>query len=167
MNESQVLVPEGQNYFQIVRTFDAPRALVYRCYTDPVHMAHFWGPHDATTTSRVDLKPGGVWRTDWRYPDGNIYGYTSVYLELVPPERIVYRDAPADWQGGLEGLPPTELHSTIELNETDGRTTVTVTVRCTSVAARDDNVKRGFAGMVNVGHDRLEAYLKTLDPAQA
>lgn len=168
MPESQVLVPEGQNYFQIVREFAAPRALVFRCYTDPVHMVHFWGPHGSTTpVCRIDLRPGGVWRVVMRFASGSEYGYSSVYLEIVPPERIVYRDAPDDWTFGLDSLPPAQLVSTIALAEQGNRTIVTVTVRYASVQARDEHVKRGFTGMVTQGNDRLADYLKTLDLAQA
>jgi hypothetical protein len=44
---------------------------------------------------------------------------------------------------------------------------VLVTVRCPSVEARDENVRRGFAGMVGVGNDRLTEYLTTIDMAKA
>jgi hypothetical protein len=59
-----------------------------------------------------------------------------------------------------------ELLSTISFDERDGRTAVTARVECISVAVRDDNIARGFTGMVSVGHDRLAEYLLTLDPAQ-
>jgi uncharacterized protein YndB with AHSA1/START domain len=98
-----------------------------------------------------------------RFPDGTEYGYSSVYTEIVPPERIAYRDAPDDWKFGLNGLPPAALGSSIELEDLGARTRVTVTVRCTSVAARDENIRRGFTGMVTQGNERLEAYLATLD----
>ena len=166
MSENIVTVPPGADYFTIERTFDAPRTLVWKCYTQPHHLARFWGPHDATTTSTVDLKVGGLWRTKWRYANGGEYGYTSVYLELVEPERIHYRDAPADWAGGLDGLPPAELVSTIMLNEAGRRTKVLAHIRCLSVAARDETVARGFTGMVSVGHDRLAEYLKIIDLAK-
>jgi len=166
MNENVVSAPPGADYFTIARSFDAPRTLVWKCYTEPHHLARFWGPRDATTTSTVDLRVGGVWRTQWRYANGGEYGYNSVYLELVAPERIHYRDAPQDWTGGLDGLPPAELISTINLSEAGGRTQVLAHVRCASVEARDENVRRGFTGMVSVGNDRLAEYLKTIDLAQ-
>ena len=165
MSENIVTVPPGADYFTIERSFDAPRRLVWKCYTEPHHLARFWGPLDAKTTSTVDLRVGGIWRTNWRYANGGEYGYTSVYLELVEPERIHYRDAPNDWAGGLEGLPPAELVSTITLTEAGRRTTVLARVECTSVAARDETVARGFTGMVSLGNDRLADYLKTIDLA--
>jgi uncharacterized protein YndB with AHSA1/START domain len=162
-----VTAPANENFFTIERSFDAPRALVYRCYTEPRHMVHFWGPRDTTLVEcKIDLCVGGVWRVRWQHADGRSWGYSSVYLAIVPEQHIDYRDAPDGWSFGLDGLPPIELNSTIALAESNGRTIVTVTVRCRSVAARDDNVKRGFTGMVSIGNDRLAEYLTTLDPAQ-
>lgn len=158
--EQRILVPENEAWFQIVRDFDAPRALVYACYTEPRHMVHFWGPHGGTVpVCELDLGVGGVWRVVMRFADGSEYGYASVYTEIVPPSLIAYRDAPNDWAGGLDGLPPPELVSAIELEDLGRRTRVTVTVRCPSVAARDETVRRGFTGMVTQGNERLAAYL--------
>jgi uncharacterized protein YndB with AHSA1/START domain len=158
-----VTAPPGVNWFTIVRSFAAPRRLVYKCYTEPQHVARFWGPRGSTATSRMDVRVGGVWRIDWKFADGNGFGYSSVYLDIVPDERLHYRDAPADWVFGLDGLPAAELITTIALSGEGDETLVTVRVECTSVAERDENIKRGFTGMVSVGHDRLAEYLETLD----
>jgi uncharacterized protein YndB with AHSA1/START domain len=162
-----VTAPPGENWFSIVRTFEAPRRLVYKCYTEPQHMVHFWGPRGSTATCRIDLQVGGVWRVDWQFADGSGFGYSSVYLEIAPDERLHYRDAPADWTFGLDDLPPAELLSTISLAGDAATTTVTVTVVCASVAARDENVRRGFTGMVSVGNDRLADYLTNLNQTAA
>src|SRR5688500_14953232 len=77
MSTSTVLTPAGEPVLIITRVFDAPRVLVYKCYTDPVHMVHFWGPHGSTTpVCQVDLRPGGLWRTVMRFADGSEYGYS-------------------------------------------------------------------------------------------
>lgn len=164
MSANVVEAPQGENWFTISRSFAAPRRLVYRCYTEPQHMVHFWGPRGSTLDEcRIDLRVGGVWRIRWRFANGDGWGYSSVYLEIVPDERLHYRDAPDDWPGGLDGLPPVNLLSTIALAGDGDRTDVTVTVVCTSTAARDETIRRGFAGMVGVGNDRLAEYLSTLD----
>lgn len=162
MSQDVVLVPPGADYFTIDREMNAPRRLVWNCYTQPQHLARFWGPRDAKTSASVDLRVGGVWRTRWTYANGGEYGYSSVYLEIDEPARLHYRDAPNDWAGGLAGLPPAELTSTIALTEDNGRTNVHVHVRAATEALRDETVARGFAGMVGVGNDRLEEYLVTL-----
>ena len=162
MSKNVITVPPGADYFTIERSFEAPRTLVWKCYTEPQHLARFWGPRDAKTAATVDLRVGGVWRTVWTYENGQTYGYNSVYLELAAPERIHYRDAPNDWTGGLDGLPPEELISTITLTERDTQTVVLAYVKATSIALRDETVARGFTGMVSLGNDRLGEYLATL-----
>jgi uncharacterized protein YndB with AHSA1/START domain len=166
MSENIVHAPAGENYFTIRRNFEAPRRLIYKCYTEPQHMAHFWGPRETTLAEcRIDLRVGGVWKVRWQYPDGRSWGYASVYLAITPDSELHYRDAPNDWVFGLDGLPPVELDSTIALADQGRNTLVTVTVRCASVAARDENLRRGFSGMVSVGNDRLAEYLRTIDLA--
>jgi uncharacterized protein YndB with AHSA1/START domain len=103
-----------------------------------------------------------VWRVRWTYPDGKSWGYSSVYTAILPDARLDYRDAPYDWAGGLDGLNEPEMISTIALSGDEHATTVTVTVRWRSVEARDMAITQGFAGMVSVGHERLEEYLPTL-----
>lgn len=162
MNVTEVNAPPGATHFTITRAFDAPRRLVYRCYTTPEHMTHFWGPRGSTlSVCDIDLRVGGVWRVRWTFPDGRSWGYTSVYTDIIPDDRIDYRDAPYDWAGGFEGLADPEMVSTIALEGDDLRTVVTVTVRWVSVEARDAAVKQGFTNMVNIGHERLEDYLTT------
>ena len=164
MSQNIVSAPPNEAYFTITRSFEAPRALVYKCYTEPQHMVHFWGPRDTTLSEcKIDLRVGGVWKVRWQYPDGRSWGYASVYLEIVPDGELHYRDAPNDWTFGLDGLPPLELDSTIALVDHGRGTTVIVTVRCVTVAARDETVRRGFAGMVGTGHDRLDDYLASID----
>lgn len=167
MGENVVHAPPGENYFTISRSFDAPRRLVYKCYTEPQHMSQFWGPRDvARIECKIDLRVGGVWTVRWYYPDGRSWSYASVYLGIAPDTELHYRDAPDDWVFGLDGLPPLELDSTITLSDHGRGTNVLVTVRCVSVAARDETVARGFSGMVSTGNDRLAEYLNTIDLAE-
>lgn len=167
MGENVVHAPPGENYFTISRSFDAPRRLVWKCYTEPQHMSQFWGPRDvARIECKIDLRVGGVWTVRWYYPDGRSWSYASVYLGIAPDTELHYRDAPDDWVFGLDGLPPLELDSTITLSDHGRGTNVLVTVRCVSVAARDETVARGFSGMVSTGNDRLAEYLNTIDLAE-
>jgi uncharacterized protein YndB with AHSA1/START domain len=160
-SQSDVIAPPGEPRLVITRGFDAPRELVWRCYTDPVHLVHFWGPHGSTCPlSEVDLRVGGRWRQVMRFASGNEYAYTSAYLEVTAPSRLVWRDAPNDYRFG-DALPPVTMQTTLELTEADGRTTVTVTVVFDSTAARDEAAKRGFTRTVTEGHERLALYLET------
>jgi uncharacterized protein YndB with AHSA1/START domain len=80
----------------VTRVFDAPRALVFEAWTDPKHLAHWWGPNGFTlTTHELDFKPGGIWRSVMHGPDGRDYQNEIVYVEIAKPERLVYRHVSA------------------------------------------------------------------------
>src|SRR4051794_12623895 len=73
------------------RVFDAPRELVFKAWTDPEHLAQWWGPTGFTNTfHEFDLRPGGVWRFVMHGPDGVDYKNENVFVEIVKPERIVF-----------------------------------------------------------------------------
>ncbi|MBN9314975.1 MAG: SRPBCC domain-containing protein [Devosia sp.] len=161
-NLATVETPADEAVIRIRRSFAAPRALVWRCYTDPVHLVHFWGPHGATNpVCDLDLRVGGHWRQVMHFPSGNEYGYTSAYLEITPPERLVWRDAPDSYRFG-DPLPPAGMVTELTLAEDGSRTLLSVIVRFTSLAARDESVTRGFATTVLEGSEKLDAYLETL-----
>jgi uncharacterized protein YndB with AHSA1/START domain len=74
------------------RVFDAPRDLVFAAFSDPKHLAKWWGPNGFTTTTHShDFRVGGVWRFVMHGPDGRDYQNRVTYDEIVPPERLVYR----------------------------------------------------------------------------
>lgn len=73
------------------RVFNAPRKLVWKAWTDPKHLAQWWGPKGFTNTfHEFDLRSGGVWRFVMHSPDGTDYPNRSVFVEIVKPERIVF-----------------------------------------------------------------------------
>ena len=75
----------------VTRVFDAPRALVFKLWTDPKHLAHWWGPNGFTITNyEMDVRPGGVWRFVMHGPNGVDYQNKVVYREVLEPERLVY-----------------------------------------------------------------------------
>ena len=73
----------------------------------------------------------------------------------------MWRDAPDDASFG-DTLPPLTILTTMTLSEAGGRTSVEVTIRFDSVAERDENVRRGFSGVVTESNDKLADYLDTL-----
>src|ERR1700688_4411146 len=82
------------------RVFDAPRGLVFKVWTDPKHVAQWWGPHGFTNpVCELDARPGGAIRIHMRGPDGTIYPMTGVYREIVEPERLVFTSVPLDKNG--------------------------------------------------------------------
>jgi uncharacterized protein YndB with AHSA1/START domain len=74
-----------------MRLIDAPRRLVFKAWTDPDHLARWWGPKGFTNTfHEFDPRPGGAWRLVMHGPDGVDYTNESVFRELVEAERIVF-----------------------------------------------------------------------------
>jgi uncharacterized protein YndB with AHSA1/START domain len=119
------------------RLFDAPRALVFRAFTDPKHLAEWWGPTGFTTTTHAfDFRPGGVWRFVMHGPDGRDYQNRVTYDEIVPPERIVYR------HGGGDDVEPVQFNTTVIFEDLGGnKTRITWHGRFPSAAERDRVIK--------------------------
>jgi uncharacterized protein YndB with AHSA1/START domain len=85
----------------ISRVVDAPRELVWKAWTDPEHVAKWWGPNGFTTSIEImDFRPGGVWKLTMHGPDGASYPNKSVFVEIVEPERIVFNHGGAREGGG-------------------------------------------------------------------
>lgn len=103
------------------RVFDAPRELVFAAFTDPKHLAQWWGPNGfRTTTHAFDFRPGGVWRFVMHGPDGRDYQNRVTYDDIVPPRRLVYR------HGGGEDVEPVQFTQTLTFDDIgNGRTRLT------------------------------------------
>jgi uncharacterized protein YndB with AHSA1/START domain len=136
-----------------VRTWEAPRELVFECMTTPEHLTHFWGPTGVSTPIEnitVDLRPGGAFTTIMvNDADGAKYPMRGVFVEVVVPERLTWTEA--DVEGGMT--------TSVTFNDLgDGR--------CETVAYQT-NVPEMFrtpenqAGMES-SFDKMAAYLATL-----
>ena len=147
----------------ITRVFDAPRDLVFKAWTDPKHVAQWWGPQGfSSPLCEMDLQVGGTFRVHMRGPDGVTYPCRGVYREVIKPERIVYVGEAEDGSVGCgAGLPPRAM-VTVTFAERDGRTTVTIHTRLQSASDRDAAVQTGFnTGWVS-SLDRLGDYLRMI-----
>ena len=147
----------------ITRAFAAPRELVWRAWTDPAHVAQWWGPNGFTNTiHEMDVRPGGVWRFIMHGPDGVDYKNKIVFLEVVKPERLVYKHA------GDEGDEPVNFHVTVTFAEQNGKTRLHMRMLFPSAEARDRVVETyGAVEGLEQTIGRLAAYLATLVPAPA
>jgi uncharacterized protein YndB with AHSA1/START domain len=116
------------------REFDAPRALVFSAWTDPKHLAQWWGPHGFTTTTySFDFRPGGIWRFVMHGSDGRDYQNRVTFEEIVAPERIVYRHG-----GDVE---PVQFRTTVIFEDLGTRTRITWRGEFPSAAERDRVIK--------------------------
>lgn len=101
--------------------FDAPRGLVFAAFTDPKHLAQWWGPDGftTTTTSRFEFRKGGVWRFVMHGPDGRDYQNLITFDEIIAPERIAYRP------GGADDVEPVQFNTTLTFEDLGGKTRLT------------------------------------------
>ena len=140
----------------LTRVIDAPRKLIWKAFTDPKQVVQWWGPDGFTTTlHEMDVRPGGVWRHTMHGPDGTDYPNKSIYVELVEPERIVFKHG-----GGKEGGPGAQFEATWTFEEQGTKTKVTGRMVFKSAAERDIVVKEYGAiegGKQTLG--RLAEYL--------
>jgi uncharacterized protein YndB with AHSA1/START domain len=120
----------------ITRTFDAPRELVWKAWTEPERLKRWWGPKDFTAPiSKIDLRVGGKYLNCMRGPDGKDYYTTGEYVEIVPFERLVYTDSFADENGnvvpatyyGMSEDMPLQMRVTVTLDNLGGKTKMTLT----------------------------------------
>lgn len=160
--EPVVLLPDGEPTLTIQRTFRAPRELVWKMFADPFHLSQWWGPKGFTNpVCQLDFRVGGRWYHVMRGPDGQDYPADSTFIEIIPPERIVYRNSVViehDWVGD----PPPSFKRTITFTEADGVTTLTLFAEFEDLARRDSARNRGFIAGTLESYDRLEQLLEAL-----
>ena len=140
------------------RVIDGPRELVFKAWTDPRHLTRWFGPRGFTTTTRAfEFRPGGVWDFDMVGPDGTVYPNRIEWREIVPPERITFR------QGGHEN-DPDAFESTVTFADRAGRTEITLRALLNSKAQRDylaEHYRAVEGGRETL--ERLEEYVHELE----
>ena len=81
---------------RISRTLNAPVELVWEVWTNPEHIANWWGPNGFTNTiNHMDVTPGGEWDLIMHGPDGTDYKNKNIFKEVIPFEKIVYEHVSA------------------------------------------------------------------------
>ena len=93
----------------IERLFDAPISTVWKAWTQPEHISHWWGPKGMEIEIvEHDFKVGGKWKYTMPMPDGKLFVSEGKYLEIIQGKKIV---TTADFRPMTEGV---ELHMLFE-----------------------------------------------------
>ena len=160
--------------FTISRLFDAPRDLLWQCFTDPERMKHWWGPKGFTViASKMDLRVGDTYHYGMKAPDGSPMWGLFTYRDIVPRERLVFVNSFSDENGGVTRHPmaPTWLLymlSTFTFEDApDGKTKFTVRWQTLDASPEEQatfdsdqsrtSMTNGWSGTM----DQLAAYLAT------
>ena len=146
------------NDVNVTRTFEAPRDLVFDAFTDPRHLAQWWGPHHFTNPRcEFDARAGGAIHIDMRGPDGTVYPMKGEVKEVLRPERLVFTTTPLDDKGNTLF----EVLITATFSERGGKTTVSVNAHVVRIeAAVAEQMLAGMQEGWTQSLERLEQYVR-------
>ncbi|MFD2445483.1 SRPBCC domain-containing protein [Bacillus sp. CGMCC 1.16607] len=159
--EGKVLVME--------RIFNAPRELVFKAFSEPQHLANWWGPKGWQTENLTfEFKPNGVWHYCMRCIDknqGDFYGYEAwgkaIYNEIKVPEKIILTDVFSDKDGNtIEGMPTTVV--TMSFIEQDGKTKLIMRSEYATVEGLQQVMEMGVTEGTASQYERLDDLLVEL-----
>ena len=156
--------------FSISREFKAPRALLWKVFTEPEHLVRWYGPEGATIIrADMDLRVGGLYHYGLRTSDGLEVWGKQLFQEVTPIDRFVVIQSFSDAQAGLTRHPlspgwPLHTLATTAFEEVGpARTRVTITWQPHEASAEElrtfeaarSGMNQGLEGMFR----QLEAYL--------
>jgi uncharacterized protein YndB with AHSA1/START domain len=156
-NKTSVIAESGKQEFFIVREFDAPRALVFKAFSDKKLLEGWLGCQQMKVKyEKFEPKAGGSYRYISTMENGMSFGFHGVCHDFSPPERIIQTFE-------FEGLPETG-HVVLETTKFEdlpsGRTKVTVQSVFQSVADRDGMISAGMEYGVVDAHNRLDEMIE-------
>ena len=137
----------------ITREFAAPAHLVYKAFTTPDLVKRWWSAkRGEVTIAEIDLRVGGKWRWVMITDGGFEVAFHGEYREIEPNERLVYTEAYEGAPGGDENA----ALITMNLAETEGRTTLTLVTEMPTKEDRDLILESGMEAGMQDAYDLLE-----------
>lgn len=161
MSEATATTPIRDRTLSFTRVLDAPRANVYRCWTEPELLKQWFTPKPWTTPhAELDVRAGGSNIVTMRSPEGQEHRYAGVYLEVVPGERLVTTDAYVSaW------TPSGKAFMTLSVTLADagpGKTAYIARVMHWTAEGREQHEQMGFHQGWAAAAAQLEAVAKAL-----
>lgn len=153
MPKTDYRIEPGKHEIVSTVTFDAPRELVFKAYTDPELFARWWGPRRyENRVEKFDSRPGGSWRVVQVGADGAEHGFHGVNHDVVAPERICQTFE-------YEGVPGHVALQTATFEDLGNKTKVTAQIVFQSVMDRDGMVASGMRSGADESVERLAELL--------
>ncbi len=160
--------------FTLTRVFDAPRDLVFACFSTAEHLSHWWGPKGVEIVNgTLDFRVGGLYHYGMKWPTGAIMWGRFEFREIDPPSRIVFFNAFSDEKASLTRAPfydgkwPLEMLTTFAFEDVlGGKTRFTLTWQPHNASAEEQetfasnhaSAAEGWSGSL----EKFEAYLATV-----
>lgn len=152
--------PTTDRELAFARLLDAPRAALWRGWTEPELLKQWFCPPPwRVTHAKMDVRSGGKSFVVMTGPNGEQMDLPGIYLDVVPQQRLVFTDAFTEtWLPSNKAF----MVGTIEMADQDGKTRYQVTVRHWSSEDRQHHEEMGFYTGWGIATDQLEALAKTL-----
>ncbi len=154
MPKYEITAEPGSHALSMAATINGPRDLVFKAYTDPKAIPHWWGlDANSTIVDEMDAIRGGRWRFVEKSPEGEEHAFRGVYHDVVPNERIVWTFEYEPWAGHV-------LLEEMSFIEQSGTTRLEVRSVFQSIEDRDGMIATGMEDGANQSLNRLEAYVR-------
>lgn len=151
---------EGPRELILDRLLDAPRAKVWRCWSEPELLKQWFCPAPwKVTEARIDLRPGGASYVLMKGPEGEEFPNFGQYLEVVPNEKIVFTDAYiGDWKPSGKPF----FTAIVTMADEGGKTRYIARALHWTDEACEQHREMGFHGGWGKAADQLEALSRTI-----
>jgi uncharacterized protein YndB with AHSA1/START domain len=144
------------------REVDVPPEKVWAAWTQPEHLKRWFAPAPFTTPAcAIDLRPGGIFRTVMRSPEGEEFGGDGCFLDVVENRRLIWTSAlgPAFRPNAAEDLPFTAI---ISIEPTSSGSRYTAVAMHSDAATRGRHDEMGFHEGWGATLDQLVALVKEM-----
>ena len=153
MPKTEYVIEPGRQDITSTVVLDAPRELVFKCYTDPRLFAQWWGPaRYENVVEKFDARSGGEWRVVQRAADGGEHAFRGVNHTVQSPETICQTFE-------YEGVPGHVALQTATFEALGNKTRITAQILFQSVMDRDGMVASGMKSGADESMERLQVLL--------
>lgn len=149
---------------RLERLLDAPRGHVWRCWTEPTLLEHWFAPESWTTEVKtLEPRPGGASHIVMRGPKGEESDGVAVFLEVVPEQRLVFTNAfEPGWIPSAQPAVVPFMTTIIDMSDAGGKTLYVVRALHWTEQARKQHEELGFHEGWRQTTGQLEALARTL-----
>lgn len=145
---------------KLTRTLNAPRAVLWDCWTKPEHLMHWFVPRPHKVVAcELDVRPGGKCNTTFEV-DGNLMPNHGVYLEVIPGKKLVFTDT---YTEGWKPSPEPFMTAIVTFEDAgEGKTTYTAIARHRNPESAKQHADMGFYDGWGTVATQLEEYAQGL-----
>jgi len=134
--------PDPKFDLVLERDIDVPVELVWKVWTTPEHLKHWFVPKPwSLARCKIDLRPGGEFSSVMLSPEGKEFPNSGCYLEIVPNERLVFTDT---LRAGYRPSPKPFFTAALLLEPRNGGTRYTAIAIHGDEATRKQHEEMGF-----------------------